>query len=467
MNQLPGELELERCYRAFNEGHDLLRSELQTTLAAKQPSRLAAGPRSNRGARLLRPGVGIAACLAIAVMAWLLSPLSVPEAAYGLQDLPKRLLEVRSVYVRGTNYFPRPPDMTAQGPATPLELYFERPARYRNSFADNPAAGVRQWHIASDGQRHVAINDLDKTFVEGKEVPLGAEYTVEDMIQNSLVQQLLGGATASGFRKVRSEQLAGTPTDVYERTFQYPDRPNRSRIVVWLDPANGFPVQVQHFGRWADNPERLVSHYDKIEINGEPPAGTFDFSPPPGYTVEHRDVTPDSIGSTMSGSVKNEETGEQAFHVLRFCFNIDNRAALICWARFNDLGKPRERDLDGPLGRRLELAPTSSLGDRDYSNYFLRVDPGRDFHWRWALVVPEGEHRTLSEGRLVFSIVEVDGILTRGTMFGTPLRLDRERLARWIVDAQRLTLPPGAPADAIFTLERIETLIEQLGRAND
>jgi hypothetical protein len=158
---------------------------------------------------------------------------------------------------------------------------------------------------------------------------------------------------------------------------------------------------------------------------------------------------------------------KKAFHSLRFCFNIEDRAALICWARFNDLGEPRERDLEGPLGRRLELAPTSSLGDRTYANYFLRVDPGQDFHWRWSLVIPEGEPRTLSEGQLVFTVVETDGIRARGTLFGTPLHFEREQLAKWILDAQRLTLQPDAPADTIFTIERIEELIEKFRKDKD
>jgi outer membrane lipoprotein-sorting protein len=465
MNRDPWESELERCYAAFDKRHASLREDLLETLATMPapPVDRASHRRHDRG-RLLRPSLAAAACLLLAAVAWFFSPLGTPPSAYGLEDLPRRLREVRSIYIRGTNYFPRRTANGIERPATPTETYLERPHRYRTSSADNPAAGVRQMHVVSDGERHIEINDLDKTVVLGKEASLAAEYRVESMIQNGLVQQILGGPTAAGFRKVRSERLAGVTADVYQREFRYPQRSERSRILVWLNPADGLPLQVKHYSGWADEPESLVSLYDKIEIDGPPPEHAFDFTPPPGYNVEHRDQTPDEVGSKMSGAVVNDQTHQQSFHALRFCFNIDDRAALICWARFNDLGQPRERDLEGPLGRRLELAPTSPLGDRTYANYFLRVDAGKDFHWRWSLVIPEGDERTLGDGQLVFTVIEDDGIRTRGTMFGKPLRFEREALAKWIVDAQRLTLPAGTDVDEVFTLDEIERLIDQFAK---
>jgi outer membrane lipoprotein-sorting protein len=464
MSRDPWEPELERCHGVFDERHERLREDLLTTLATMSAPSVNGSRRSHDGRRLLRPSLAVAACLLLAAVAWFFSPLGTPPRVYGLDDLPQRLLKVRSIHIRGTNYFPRRAANGIETPATPTESYLERPHRYRTSSADNPAAGVRQMHVVSDGERHMEINDVDKTVVLGKEAPLAAEYRVESMIQNSLVQQLLGGPTATGFRKVRNERLAGVTADVYEREFRYPQRSERSRILVWLNPADGLPLQVEHYIGWADEPESLVSLYDKIEINGMPPEHAFDFTPPAGYKVEHRDVTPDEVGSKMSGAVVNEETHQQSFHALRFCFNIDDRAALVCWVRFNDLAQPRERDLEGPLGRRLELAPTSSLGDRTYANYFLRVDPGKDFHWRWSLVVPEGDERTLGDGQLVFTVIENDGIRTQGTMLGKPLRFEREALAKWIVDAQRLTLPPDAHEDTVFTLDRIERLIDEFGK---
>ena len=68
---------------------------------------------------------------------------------------------------------------------------------------------------------------------------------------------------------------------------------------------------------------------------------------------------------------------------------------------------------------------------------------------------------------MVFTVVETDGIRARGTLFGTPLHFEREQLAKWILDAQRLTLQPDAPADTIFTIERIEELIEKFRKDKD
>src|SRR6185295_8801215 len=113
---------------------------------------------------------------------------------------------------------------------SPLESYYERPHRYFRLTSENSPTGDRRVRIASDGERRFKINHEAKTVVIGKEAPLATEYAVESFIQGSLVRQLLGGPTTAGFRKLPSERLAGITADVYEREFQYPQRPNRSRI---------------------------------------------------------------------------------------------------------------------------------------------------------------------------------------------------------------------------------------------
>src|SRR5262249_15917363 len=122
--------------------------------------------------------------------------------------------------------------------------------------------------------------------------------------------------------------------------------------------------------------------------------------------------------------------------------------------------KPRERDLDGPLGRRLNLPVTSSLDDRTLAAYFLRTDPAPKYHWRWSLVIPQGAERTLGDGELVVSAT-YESAAFFGTLMHLLLRSERQRLARGIAAAQRLRRPPDAPAEAAFTLDRIESLIDE------
>src|SRR5436190_1971377 len=120
MNHNPWERELERCYATFDERHTQLRDELQTKLAERKSLHIHTEIRGRVAVTgLLRPSFVLAACLVVVVVAWLTSPLGIPRPAYGLDDLPKRLLAVRSVYMRGTNFFPRPSDKGTIAPATP------------------------------------------------------------------------------------------------------------------------------------------------------------------------------------------------------------------------------------------------------------------------------------------------------------------------------------------------------------
>lgn len=480
MSRATWEVEIERCYGTFDQQHDTLRDRLQVDLRARiaddhwsdvavdemelvSPAlrRVAGLTTRRRGVWPL--GLALAACLFVAALGWNWLPVGGPAPAFGLEDLPRRLQNLRSIYLRGTSYYGKATDQGVERLAARSEMYVERPGRYyRLTPHYTNATGVReQKRTLSDGTQHLAIDDNAKTAVIGKEQPQAAEYTVETLMQGSIPQQLLGGPTAAGYRKVRSELLSGIQADVYERIFQYPERPNRSRRVVWLNPATGMPIRVEHFSKFGDKPEELIHVTEHIEINGAPPAEALNLTPPEGYAVEHVDVPREKIGSEMSGGVSSVGSKQQAWHALRFCFNIGDRAALVCWARYNDLSWHRESELEGPVGRKIDLSPTSSLGDRTFANYFLRVDKTPKFHWHWSLVVPSGDKHTLGDGDLVFTIIEDDGYLCRGTLIGKPLTFERDELARWIVTAQRLTMPENAPEDAVFTLEQIEGLIDK------
>ncbi len=454
------ESELERCYEVFDERHGKLREKLLTDLSGRPRAR-AAAPRPRR---FVRSALALAACLLLLAGLWSAIPLATPAPAYGLDNLPQRLQRIERIYVHSWSYYPPDPQTKADRPPTERESYVERPNRYFSVRSDYVDGKVRRRRTVSDGQQRITIDDLAKTAALGQENPLAAEYKVQCSLQHSLCEELLGGPTAAGFQKLRSEKLAGVLADVYERIFQYPERPIRMRFVVWLNPATGLPLRSEQFYKFDDKPEELVSTSDKIDVNAPPPAGAFNFTPPGGYAVEHRDITREQFGDeTLSGSGV-PETGQKAEHGLRFCFNINDRAVLVCWANYNDFARRRETDLEGPVGRKLELTPTSSLEDRSYGHYFLRADSGPNFHWRWSLVVPTGKETTLSDGDLVFSII--DGGFCYGTLIGKPLRLDRGQLAHWVVEAQRLTLPENAPADAIFTLEQLETLAVEFRDGN-
>lgn len=462
LNEL--ESQLERCYDLFDDRHADLRADLLAKMASEPVASIdrQAHSRMTSG-RLLRRTFALAACLLVAAFVVFSLPLGGTTQVYGLEGLPQRLANVRSIYLHSTLYNYRNTERGREAIKSPTQSYIERPGRYL--IVDCGVMDGKTWHVyrMSDGKRYVQLDETDQTFTEGKEIPLAAEYFVERVIQQNVVSQILGGPSTVGYKKTRTEVLDGVKADVYERVTRIPNREIVERDLVWLDPATGFPLQVKNFSATGDGPEELDLVYDKIVIDEPPPAGLFELAPPSGYRVVHADRTPNEI-TGGDGSGVGSDDGSNALFNVRFAFNIDDRAALVCWSLFNDDRQPRETDLEGPLGRALKLAPISTIDNRQFGNYFLRVDPGvlpyfdEECHWRWSLVVPGRSNPSLGSGLLAFRIpVEEYGFGTTQTFM--PLRLDRQRLAEWIEETQRLTLPKDAPAEEIFTLEEIEGLV--------
>jgi len=473
MNSPLSDQDVQQLYEAFSADHGLLREQLLARLkerAPEQTHRNAAPPaawtRLRRSHHFVRRTAIVAGGMLAAIGLWLAIPLSTPAPVFGLEGLPERLVEVRSIHLRGKSHFSRRPGQETAPPPAVQEIYVARPFQSLRIHSENAAEGVRQIREVRDGKQRMKIDDLAKRVTLGKDLQTAAEYSVETFLQRGLFQQVLGSATTAGFAKLSTEAIDGVQTDVYERKFQYPDRDTRSRVVLWLDPQTGFPVQIHHFLTLSGEGEQLTNEWTHIAFNAEAPRGAFDFRPPADFTVENRDVTSDDIGTRIASYVEATETGQRAYQDLRFCFSLNDRAALVCWVRYNDLGRPREVEIDGPLGTPLKLIPTSSIGDRTFKHYFLRADAdaAKNYHWRWSLVIPQGPERTLGDGELVFSVVEDEGIMCRGTLFGLPLRFPRDKMARWVKEAQRLTLPADAPDESVLSLDQLEILVESLAK---
>ena len=181
----------------------------------------------------------------------------------------------------------------------------------------------------------------------------------------------------------------------------------------------------------------------------------FTFEPPAGYKVVHRDRTADDVcmGRSLKSGLRS---------TLRFIFNIDDRALLVCWAYYDDSGaeivEPDLHEADTP--DIMTVRPSSWKEPWPHRSRLLRVDLSESgkHHWRWHLYVPEGEDPVLQSGGYSF---DYPAYRPRLRVIMSQLRFDREDLKRWLADAQALSLPKDAPPDAAFTLEQLEALIDE------
>lgn len=397
---------------------------------------------------LMKTTMSLAASILIAVAVWFAISQSAGTPAYGLADLAQRLAHVKSLHVKG--YCMRP---SASGELVkcPIEMYVDRPTKYWGTFY-GPDALVPGYRM-SDGDRYMNVDPEEKTCTTGKEIRLAAESSVESRME-LLFSEPFGGSLA-GFKKIGTEQVKGIAADVYEKV-ERPDGSGRPvfRYVVYLNPATGLPLRIVGYAKASDNPETIRSEFTDIEPNMPVPSHLFSFKAPDGYKVINKDRLADDIGHVGFGQAG------AAHQCVRFAFDIGNQAILACWAMYNeDKGQVVEDDLDGPAGRQLKTTPASTAPGRTYGNYLVRVDPAGKYHWRWSLVIPQGKDTKLDGDEPRQTVY--DGRSSTTTTI-QPRHMTRERLADIVVRAQEVTLPADTPAEAVFTLERLEEMVRQI-----
>ena len=423
---------------------DEFNQDLRARLVEELPGVDALPARPRAGARrwLKKAAVGLAACLCIAGALVVLLIGGEEARAYVLADVPARLGELRSLYVKGFVYYAYrysdPPQKR------PYETYTERPHRTWWTFPAQPSIG----YGVTDGHQYMRVDQTKRECVTGKDVPLHVRLGVEmHMVQ--WAQQYIGDLTVKA-TKLRSEQVGDVRTDVYERIV--PERSGSKRYLIWFDPASGLPVQTKSFRTNQSGVERLTVQLDVIEADAPPPWDMFKFEPPQGFKIIRRDRTPE--GMRMAGVVAGAGPGG----ILRIAFDIDDRAILLCWDMVSEKGRQDSGPKgDDPNGLGFDMVPMRPNATWPFDYHQLRIDRTEQHDWRWALLIPKSPQDTVSAQPFGFTF-RVD----KRTRLGmNMLKLPPQRLAEMIDQVQALTLAPNADPQDTISLERLRRIIDE------
>src|SRR5690349_16226639 len=112
--------------------------------------------------------------------------------------------------------------------------------------------------------------------------------------------------------------------------------------------------------------------------------------------------------------------------------------------------KPLELDIGGPLGSKQPLEFRSPDGKRKYVAVRLHDDPWKEGQTaRWSLLVPEDGGQA---GAVEITLTRAQGAMHISL---SPLRLDRQELARVVLETQKLTLPSGVTTMSLEELEKL------------
>ncbi len=230
------------------------------------------GKKDTRFWRLVMKGsLGIAASVVVGVAVWHFG-VDTPRMAYGVEDLPQRMLGLKSLHLKGLLYPP------GGGEGMPVEMFAQRPGWLRIN-------GMPTWTtengktttlettdtIVTPTER-MEIDAQKKQVVVSPETELDAQLRTEQMLQQNMAM-LLG--TGENFKKVGKEKIGEIDADLYESKVEL--QGNRSRVEVFVNPATGLPVRSAVYGTMGNKAEMLEVRFDTIEPDAVIPAGAFTF----------------------------------------------------------------------------------------------------------------------------------------------------------------------------------------------
>lgn len=371
------------------------------------------------------------------------------QTAYALDDLPGRLIEINSIYMTGWMF--QPDSMSGQdkdAPAKyPVKIFAERPDCYWHtcySFSGpdktHKDVRVRSGYVAGKGTKRLGVSTDEKTAVETTVAAFQNELFTEMFIQMEIPRQLLSGRPRD-FVKTGTETVNNVLCDVYEHSFDKHKRKNR----VWLDPKTGLPVKTALYDIDKAGQETLIQIIDHVEVNIPASATDLSFDPPEGYQVTKAPRSKDANPLLPVASGSNDDVSLGVWH----CFNIDDKAVLLCW--YCEM-RPGSKTSDATPAPEFLLAGTRPCNHMDVAS----ADVG-GHHWKWSLVWPKQPGERIGDDD--FSVVHrsKDGGLLSIVSF--PLRLREDRLKAILEEVQRITKTNMPGSSAPFSLETLRAQI--------
>lgn len=395
--------------------------------------------------------LAVAAVLLVALTIGFCALWQSPQRVYALEDLPQKLLEIKSIYLTGWMCYPNSMSEQDKGvPAKyPVKIFAERPDCYWHTSygfsgpdATHKDVRVRSSYAVGKGTKLLSVSLDDKTAVEMTVAAIQNELSTESFIQSQLPQQWLSGRLQD-FVKTGTETVNNVPCDVYAHAFDNP----KSKKRLWLDPKTGFPVKIASYDIDKAGQETLTHIFDHVEVNIPASATGLSFDAPEGYQVTKAPQSKTVNPLQMGGSGSNGDVSLGVWN----CFNIDDKAVLLCWYCERQSGS---KTGDTTIQPEFLLAGTRPCHRIDVAS----ADMG-DHHWNWSLVWPKQAGERI--GNDDFSVIhrpKKGGSLSMGSF---PLRLQEDRLKAILEEVQRSTKTSVRGSSEPFTLDTLRTRLAE------
>lgn len=447
MTRFPSDEDFRRAYEQFGRDHARLKEELLRSLP-EQPRPVRSRPAgTSRRTWIKAAAIAFSVCSVTAVAIWFQLPVPEIQRAYAVEDMRTRIQGLTSLHLEGQMYRAVETPSGEELRKYPVEWYAERPTRYWHTWHAFSPDGVNHGYVASDGERFIKIFHGRKLAKTGESTRLAAELEVERLMQQTLIEQLIGRPPAE-YRPVERVELNGVPTVRYECHAQ-PDDRMRIHHVIWLSTETGLPIQAGSFLVNGAGAKRPLVVFDQIKTNTGPEPHMFSFKAPADYRVERmpQPLEPNPLGSATAGD---------SSLAVWFAFAVSERSVLLCWKHDIDVGTDIPEAVENRKVPTIRLV--SDSGQRPCEQHILASHERPGQTWHWSVVIPTDGEPFASNEALELTTRTSAG---RARLELQLLRLPRKRLSELVLAVQRLTGPDEKRTSSL-TLEQIESRISDI-----
>jgi outer membrane lipoprotein-sorting protein len=384
------------------------------------------------------------------------------QTAYGLEDLPKRLLEIKSIYLTGWIFEPTfdPAEKGKENESPkkyPIKIFAERPDCYwHTSYGfsgpdmNHKDVRVTSRTVAGEGNKMLFVSHDEKTAMEVPVAELRNELMTETLLQSQIPQQWLSGHL-SEYVKTDVETVNNVPCDVYERSMDAIRRKSR----LWLDSKTGLPAQIASYDIDKNGQERLAQIIDHVEVNIPASVTGLSFDPPEGYQVTKIPQPTAQQPKTMLtldalSSAGQDKDGVSTSMGSWYVFNLDDKAVLCCW--YCDR-KPESKD-------NAKITPEFMLGAAHPCEHKeIASADVEEHHWNWSLVFPKQVGDRIGDDFFKIAYRVPNG----GSMNleDVPLRLPEDRLQAILAEVQQTSKTTMPNTSEPFTLDTLRKIIAE------
>jgi hypothetical protein len=327
--------------------------------------------------------------------------------AYGITDVPELFRTVRTVHLKGWQYYPghKTPDGNDVPPVNMEEWFDLENGRWWSTTCSSSgradATQISVGELISDGQYRLRLNHTRKSAHFSK-INKYEQMLAKHQSRDQMIERLFGDfSKLDEFVKVGREKIDGVDCDIWECEEIFSATGGGWRHKYWLSPGTGECKRYQVWMCFTGKQKwELRYEYEKIERDVDIPEGLFAMVVPDGYEADNTKETAMllELGSSNIGGYGDDRCALSWGAVLSF--TMSDGSVIWGWNSIDRTPeKPQEEFFEalefGGLLPKLPiefdtLKPAGEPKDITYIGYHLTYTRKADRFTEWAVYVPDG-----------------------------------------------------------------------------